>query len=253
MSVSLIDHTEIAASRPTGLYRDKAKAMALVRLLGGEIFDDMEAVLLTISALDDIDAKDARGEYLNRGVVLDITGARYGQKRRLSGAIPLLYFGWDDDANALGWGEEDDELAGGSWYEDGQALTADAVMDDATYRVAVRMRRLKNSSQIVTFETIVASLLYIFPDLAELGIYALVLNEVTGAILLGIGRQPTAMEVALLRYTGAFPKPAGIGIECSWWPAATGVFTFDDDPDPNGAGWGEEGDPDAGGVFAEEF
>jgi hypothetical protein len=31
------------------------------------------------------------------------------------------------------------------------------------------------------------------------------------------------------------------------------VFAFDDDLDPNAAGWGEESDPTLGGVFAEEF
>lgn len=252
MSFELIDHKALAVSRLTGLYQDKEKAKALLGVLT-EGLNDLEAVLFIIALLDDIDAKGPDGQYLNRGVVLDITGTRYGQPRRLSGAVPLLYFGWDEDNDALGWGEEDEELTGGSWHEDGQPLTADALMDDPTYRVAIRMRRVKNSTRLISFETIIAALLHVFPDIPDLGEYSLVLDETAGAVLVGLGREPTALEIALLRYTGAFPKPAGVSIQCYWWPAGAPVFTFDDDLDPDAAGWGEEDDPDAGGVFAEEF
>ena len=249
MSFASMDHAALAVSR---LYQDKVKWRALLAVYASAL-DDLEAALPIIAQLDDVDAKGSDGQYLNRGVVLDITGARYGQRRRLTDAVPLLYFGWDEDNDALGWGEEDDELTGGSWYEDGQPLTADALMDDATYRVAIRMRRIKNSTKIVSFETIIEALLHIFPDVPNLGEYALVLDEMAGVIIFGLGRQPTSLEVALLRYSGAFPKLAGVKIECYWWVAGSPVFSFDDDADPHAEGWGEEDDPDAGGVFAEEF
>jgi hypothetical protein len=252
VSVTTVNHADLAVSRLTGLYRDKVKWVTLLRQIAGS-FDDLEAFLPILAQLDDVDAKGPDGQYLNRGVVLDVTGARYGQPRRMTGAVPLLYFGWDEDDDALGWGEEDDELTGGSWYEDGQPLTVDALMDDATYRVAIRMRRVKNGTKLPNFETYVAALLHIFPDLLDLGQYALVLEEVAGAVLLGIGRQPTALETALLRYSGAFPKLGGVKLEACWWPAGSPVFGFDDDVDPDAAGWGEEDNPDAGGVFAEEF
>jgi hypothetical protein len=252
VSVEPVNHSALAVSRLTGLYQDKLKWRFLLAALA-EPYDDYEAFLPVLAALDDIDAKDDLGRFLNRGVVLDVTGARYGQPRRLSGAVSLLYFGWDEDDSALPWGEDDDELTGGSWYEDGQALTADALMDDATYRVAIRMRRVKNSAPRVTFETIIAALIHIFPDVPDLGTYALTLDEVPGAVLFGLGRQPTNLEIALLRYSGAFPKPAGVTLQCCWWPTGSPVFSFDDDLDPSAAGWGEADDPDAGGVFAEEF
>jgi hypothetical protein len=216
-------------------------------------FDDLEEVLYYIAQLDNVDASDRYGNYLVAGKLLDTLGARIGQSRRLTGAIPLLYFGWDDDDNALGWGEDDDELTGGSWYEDGQSLTADAVMDDATYRVAIRMRRDKNQIKVINLEAFITEFLRIFPDAPSLGTYALTRTVLSMVILVGLGRKPTQLEIALFRYSGAFPKPVGIEIGGYWWQTGTPTFAWDDDPDPDAAGWGEESDPTAGGVFAEEF
>lgn len=251
MSVAPMSHAETAQGRLTGLYADKAKWRALVGLLAG-VFDDLEAVLATLTRLDDLEARDGI-RYLNSGVNLDVFGARIGQARRISNSIPVLLFGWDDDADALPWGEDDGELTGGSWYEDGQATASDALLDDASYRVVARVRKEKNVTKALSLDSLVAALMHIFPDATTLGPYALVLTETTGTVLLGLGRQPQPLELALLKYSGAFPKPAGIAISGYWWPAAGPTFAFDDDPDPGAAGWGEESDPDAGGVLAEEF
>jgi len=251
MSVTQINHAEVAASRLTGLYRDKPKWCALVAMLAG-MWDDIAAAAADVARLDDVDAKRDDGSYFVGGVNLDVLGARVGQSRRASGAIPLIYFGWDDDDDAYGWGEDDDELSGGRWYEDGLPLTADAIMDDSTFRVAIRMRVLKNSTKDLNLETIIAALLHIFPDAPSIGTYALVLYEVAGAVLFGIGRKPTDLEVTLLRYTGAFPKPGGISVGSFYWVYGEPTFAFDDDPDTvSAAGWGD--DEDGGGTFAEEF
>jgi hypothetical protein len=263
VSVETLNHAALAVSRLTGLYQDKPKWRVLVTTLAGA-FDDMEPVLQVIAQLDDVDAKDATGAYIVGGLNLDILGKRIGQTRRISNVIPRLYFGWDDDALALGWGEDDGERAGGSWYEDGQPLYDDTLMDDATYRVLIRLRRLKNGAplvdsaaptgaQLINFETLIKAFLFVFPDATALGTYALVLTEVTATVIFGLGRQPTQLELAMLRYSGAFPKPAGVLLSCYWWPYGTPTFAFDDDLDPNAAGWGEDEDPPAGGVFAEEF
>lgn len=252
MSVEPVNHAALAVSRLTGLYQDKAKWKALVAAVTG-FFDDMEPVLQIIAQLDDVDAQTEAGAYVVGGVNLDILGKRVGQSRRISNVIPRLYFGWDDDALALGWGEDDDERTGGIWYEDGQPLYDDTLVDDATYRVLIRLRRLKNAAQLITFETVIQAFLFVFPDAATIGQYALVLTEVTATIIFGIGREPTQLEMAMIRYSGAFPKPAGVCLSCYWWSYGTPTFAFDDDLDPNADGWGEAGDPTLGGVFAEEF
>lgn len=247
MSVTPLNHATLAASRLTGLYQDKVKWKAFVAMVAS-CFDDLEAVLARIIPLDNIDVP------FLEGILLDTLGARVGQARRISQALPVMLFGWDDDTDALGWSEDDPAgLTGGSWHEDGAPLYADAIMDDATYRTAIRMRILKNRTKVVNLETLITSTLYLFPDLLTLGTYALVLTEYTGTVVLGIGRVPTQLEVGLLRYTGAFPKPAGISLGGYWWTAGTPTFAFDDDPDPDAAGWFEEGSPSSGGTFAEEF
>lgn len=249
MSVKPVDHADLAASRLTGLWQDKEKWKALLSGLASS-FDDIEAPCTVIAQLDDVDAKNDDGSYVVSGVNLDVLGKRVGQPRRLTNAIQLQYFGWDDDADALGWGEDDDEQAGGSWYEDGASTLADTLMDDPTYRVLIRLRRLKNAAKLPTFETIINALKFVFPDLVSVSVY---LTEVPVTIVFGLGREPTQLEIAMIRYSDAFPKPAGVRLSCYWWPASLPTFSWDDDPDFTAAGWGEEGDPSAGGVFAEEF
>jgi len=248
MSVGTLNHADLAVSRLTGMYQDKPKWVALTRLLAA-CLDDWESVLTWLSRLDDLDAVDVHGNPLVVGVLLDTLGARSGQSRRITRAIPVLLFGWDDDASALAWGEESDPLAGGSWWEEGQSLSTDAVLDDASYRIAIRMRRTKNSAKVVNLETLITSLLFLFPDATTLGTYGLVLTELTGTVLIGLGRAPTQLEVALFRYAGAFPKPAGIELGAYWWTSGSPVFGFDDDPDPDVVGWFEEGSPTSGGVL----
>ena len=230
MSSTPLNHAELAVSRLTGLYADKTKFRAFVVMVAS-CFDDLESVLPIIAQLDDVDAKDQDGQYILAGVLLDTLGARIGQPRRMSGAIALPYFGWDDDPTALGWGEDDSELTGGSWYEDGQPLTADALMDDPTYRVAIRMRRDKNQTKVINLESFITAFLRIFPDAPTLGAYALTLTVLTGTVLVGLGRQPTPLEIALLRYSGAFPKPVGIELGGYWWKAGAPTFAWDDDPE----------------------
>lgn len=251
MSVSPMSHAVTAQSRLTGLYADKARWSQFVTMVASA-FDDLEAVLATLTRLDDIDARDGT-RYLNGGVNLDVLGARLGQPRRITNSIPVLLFGWDDDVDALPWGEDDGELTGGSWYEDGQATASDALLDDASYRVVLRLRRAKNVTKALSLDSLVSALMAIFPDATTLGPYALVLTETTGTVLFGLGRQPQPLELALLKYSGAFPKPAGVAIGGYWWTTGSPTFAFDDDSDPDAAGWAEESDPDAGGVFTEEF
>lgn len=255
MGTQPIDHADLAVSHLTGLWRDKPKWRAFVAKMA-EAFDDMEPVLEIITQLDDVDALDEYGAYLVTGVNLNVLGARIGQSRRLTNAIPKSFFGWDDDSSAVGWGEQDDEKSGGVWW-DGAALYDDTLVDDATYRVLIRLRRLKNSAKVPTFETIIQAILFVFPDILNLrnysGFYALFLTEVTATVIMGIGRQPSNTEIAMLRYSGAFPKPAGVCLSAYWWNYGSPTFSFDDDPDPSADTWGGETDPDVGGVFAEDF
>jgi hypothetical protein len=222
-----------------------------------EAFDDIERVLLVIAQLDDIEALDAYGNYVVGGVNLDVVGARIGQPRRIPGAVPRQLFGWDDDASALAFGEETDERLGGVWYNEGETLSSDAVLDDTTYRIAIRARKVLNALTTVTADDVYRFLKFVMPDFATFVVGGVIapfqVFDMGGMTYeIEVRRQPTLLEEVLLTQAEIMPRPAGVSRPIiTWWVPGAATFGFDDDD--LASGWGEESDPTAGGVFAEEI
>lgn len=250
-------HADLAKSRIPAQYQNSPKFMAWVGKVC-EAFDDIAAVLDIIRQLDDIEATSrATGEYIVTGVNLDIVGARIGQPRRIPGAVPRQLFGWDDDATALAFGEEDDERAGGNWWTEGETLNSDAVLDDTTYRIAIRARKLLNTLKVVNSDDVYAFLEFVMPDfetfVADDVIPPFQVFDMGGMTFeIELRRQPTLLEEILLTQVDVMPRPVGVSKPIvTWWVPGVDTFGFDDDT--LAEGFGEETDPDAGGVFAEEI
>jgi len=246
-----INHSALAQSRIVGQYRNSPKFMAWVSKVC-EAFDDIEAALTVIAQLDDIEAR-VSGVYLVNGVNLDVVGARIGQPRRIPGAVPRQLFGWDDDDSALAFGEEDDERAGGVWWTEGETLNADAVLDDVSYRIAIRGRKLLNTLTIVNANDVYEFLAFVIPDYTHLGWVPFQVFDLGGmSFEVEIRRATSLLEQVLLTQADLMPRPVGVGkpiVTC--WTYGVPTFGFDDDD--LAEGFGEETDPDAGGVFAEEI
>lgn len=251
-----INHTALAQSRITQQYQRSPKLLAWVGKVC-EAFDDIEAVLKVIVQLDDIEAKDADGNYIVLGVNLDVVGARIGQSRRIPGAVLRQLFGWDDDDSALPWGEETDERIGGNWYTEGETLSSDAVLDDTTFRIAIRARKALNSLTTVTADDVYRFLKFVLPDFATFvagGVIAPFQVFDMGGMTyeVEVRRQPTLLEEVLLTQAEIMPRPACVNRPIiTWWVPGAATFGFDDDD--LASGWGEETDPTAGGAFAEEI
>jgi hypothetical protein len=253
MSSNVINHAALAQSRVVNQYQGSPRFMAWVGRVC-EAFDDIERVLLVIAQLDDIEALDAYGNYVVGGVNLDVVGARIGQPRRIPGAVPRQLFGWDDDASALAFGEETDERLGGVWYNEGETLNNDAVLDDVTYRIAIRARKYLNTLTVVDALDVYAFLQFVMPDYASWGITPFQVFDTGGmSFQIEVRRVPTILEEILLTQAEIMPKPVGVDKPLvTYWDTTVSTFGFDDDPNPTAA-FGEETDATAGGVFAEEI
>lgn len=97
---------------------------------------DTTAQLLGLSAKYDLDA--AEGEQL------DGIGRWVGVPRVVPNVIPLPYFGFQGQPEALTWGELGNPAVGGFWRESGVSGNYGAVMDDATYRTVIRAQIYRN-------------------------------------------------------------------------------------------------------------
>jgi hypothetical protein len=250
--MTAINHRTLAQSRIPNQYQGSPKFIAWVGKVC-EAFDDIEAALGVVAQLDDIEAKNLDGSYVVNGVNLDVVGARVGQRRRIPGAVPRQLFGWDDDPDALAWGEETDERAGGVWWTEGDTLNDDAVLDDTTYRIAIRGRKLLNELKVVNANDVYRFLEFVIPDYAQLGTTPFQVFDL-GAMtfVVEIRRAVSLLEEILLTQAELMPRPVGVSrpiVTC--WTYGVPTFGFDDDD--LAEGFGEETDPDAGGVFAEEI
>lgn len=245
-------HAELAVSRLVGQYRNSPKFRAWVAAVC-ESFDDIQAALDVVAQLDDLDAVKEDGSYLVGGVNLDVIGKRIGQSRRIPNAIPRLLFGWDDDPYALAFGEENDPSAGGDWYEEGGTNNNDALLDDTLYRAALRGKILLNSLKLVTADDVYTFLQFVMSDHAEWGVVPFVVTDLGGmCFAVEIRRIPTLLQAVLLVEANLMPRPAGVTYPVvTAWDARAPTFGFDDDT--LAAGFGEETDPTAGGIFAEEI
>lgn len=251
MSVSSINHVVVAQSRVTQQYRDKPKFMAYVAMLA-EAFDDIELCLVNLRLLDDIDAQ-LYGFYVNTGVNLDVVGEVLGQKRRITDALQRPLFGFADDNTSLPFAEEggDPDIGGYFWDEDSSA-TMDALLDDDPYRVALRARKLLDMMRVVSADDVYGVLDIVFPDLANASPIAQVIDLGMMCFAVQLPRLPTQNELAIIRYAKLMPRPAAVRYELSYYDSTAQNFGFSEDP--SAYGFGEEGgDPDLGGVMAEEI
>jgi hypothetical protein len=253
MSSNPIDHAALARSRVVAQYRNSPKFMAWVGKVC-EAFDDIEAALLVIAQLDDIEAQNPDGSYVVTGVNLDVVGARIGQPRRIPGAVPRQLFGWDDDASALAFGEETDERVGGVWYNEGETLNNDAVLDDVTYRIALRARKYLNTLTVVDAIDVYTFLQFVMPEYTACPMVPFQVFDLGGmAYQVEVRLIPTLLEEVLLAQAELMPRPVGVDRPIiTYWDPTVATFGFDDDPNATAA-FGEETDPTAGGVFAEEI
>ena len=131
-------------------------------------------------------------------------------------------------------------------------MVEDALLDDETYRTAIRCRIFKNQCVTPNAEAVYTTLRMIFSlaQQATMGPTPFVVRD-TGCMSLeiGISVKPTPLQQALLKLAGILPIPTATRVMFYWFDSAVHYFGFSDDS----TAYGFSDDADGGGVLIEEF
>lgn len=236
MSSPFLDRQAQALERLTSLYSDKPKVIAFIKALAAANVE-LELALQTLAEQTDID--------IARGVNLDTIGEIVGISRIIPESIAVQFFGFDGQAGAVTFGEEGQSGIGARFREDNEPETATSILADPDYRLLIRAKIAKNHGR-GTCEDVLAGLNYLFNTQLS------VVDDLERmAIAVGIGRQLTFQEKAIVKDLDILPRPAGVRIEYYSNFDYNNYFGFAGQP--NAKGFGEEGNPTIGGTFSEEF
>ena len=108
---------------------------ALVALLANGVGDLVDTIR-SLPASFDLDAAIQ--------AQLDVDGEWIGVSRTVGGVLLVGFYGFADDATALGFGDTTDPSVGGRYAELGEATTSSATLGDPEYRTVLRAKILQN-------------------------------------------------------------------------------------------------------------
>lgn len=240
MSSTVLDHQALGRSRIATQYTESQRFLAYVRALL-ESSAELEAVLQKVTEQSDID--------LAEGVNLDVIGEIVGISRIIPASVQLAFFGFQDNAAALNFGEEDAQGVGGRFYDEGEPYLATSVLNDPEYRMLIRAKIVKNHA-VGTNEDVIAGLAYLFGS-GNMAIQVAVEDIGNMAIQVAVGRPLTYLEKVLISQLDILPRPAGVRISQRVTFDTINYFGFDGQS--SALSFGEEGLSSVGGLFAEEF
>lgn len=239
MSAATIDHLAVGRSRVAAQYTESQKFLAYIRALLASSAE-LEAVLQKVAEQVDID--------LAEGVNLDVIGEIVGISRIIQASVQLAFFGFQDNAAALNFGEEGSQGIGARFYDEGEPYLATSVLNDPEFRLLIRAKIVKNHA-LGTNEDVIAGLAYLFGGGMAIQV---AVEDIGGmAIQVAVGRPLTYLEKVLITNLDVLPRPAGVRISQRVTYSTTNYFGFDGQN--SALSFGEEWQPSIGGQFAEEF
>ncbi len=244
MTSPSIDHQALGRSRVVLQYQHSPKFIGYLKaLLAAPV--ELEGVLQKIALQTDIDQA--------QGVHLDVIGAIVGVGRIAPQSIAVQFFGFQGQAAALPFGQEDYPGNGGRLRDETESGFASSVLADPHYRLLLKAKIVKNHSK-GTNEDILKGLSYLFGQ-GGMAVQVAVNDQGGMAVQVAVGRQLTFLEKALIANLDILPRPAGVRISQRVTYNAENYFGFSDSPQyMSGAlTFGEEGRATLGGQFAEEF
>jgi len=175
---------------------------------------------------------------------LDVWGKIVVQRRVLTQAIPLPYFGFAEDSTANGFGDTQNADTGGYfWDGDSNTLNGSTTLPDDIYRFVILAKAMKNINDC-TMPGMNKSLALLFNDTR-----AFVFDTGGMTMRLDVERPITAVELALIRNEDILPRPAGVWIS-NIVESEPNFFGFLEDP--FALGFGDDTDASAGGFFARQ-
>jgi hypothetical protein len=179
------------------------------------------------------------------GVWLDHIGEIVGISRIIPESVALKFFGFQGQESADTFGEEGNISIGSRFRDENESYTATSVLADPEYRLLIRAKIVKNHST-GTQEDVLEGLSYLF-DTEQIIVQNLGNMEFTYAV----GRNLTFQERVILNNLDILARPATVEIRSKIYFDYFRYFGFEDQP--NAMGFGDELNPDVGGIFSEEF
>lgn len=223
-----LDHLQIARDRITQQFKDKEIVDKLLQLL---IDDQQELEELFKALLQQRSIDEAVG------VQLDIIGEIVGQPRELISVDLYDLFGFEGAPKAGSFGDTTNPSLGAIWYNFGDPLGGNVLLDDTTYRLFIKAKILKNTTRS-TPEEFIQFVNFLFGTQTT----ALIAEGQAEYTVL-FGRRLTDFERALLNYVSnsqgypsrLIPKTVGVRVNFGEF-SSEDYFGFQGAPGAKGFG-----------------
>ncbi len=222
------EYLEVARSRVTEQFKDKVIFDKYLQLL---IYaqTELQDVFKQLLQMRDLDTAT--------GAQLDVIGRIVGQDRVLINADLYTFFGFQGALKAGSFGEVGNNLVGSRFLDFGSPIGGNITLDDETYRLFIRAKIYKNTTNSTPEEFIeVVNLIF--------GTTGTFLSENGNAnVTVFFSRPLTDIERGLLQYINStdgypsrlIPKTVGVGIGYGEYQAGN-FFGFADVPGAKGFG-----------------
>ena len=178
----------------TSEYKNSPNFIQTVQLTANAI-GDITSLLQSLPAQFDLD--NALGSQL------DVDGQWIGFSRTVGGVLLVQFFGFADDATALGFGELGSPSTGGRFYELGEDTSSTATLADPEYRLLLRAKILQNDwdGTVAEFEAAVADVI---------GVATTVIDPGTNVVLIMPSAAVDGVLSQLLTTYDLLPRAAGV-------------------------------------------
>ena len=221
-------------------YYDKPKARADIELLDKR-YEDVANLLLAFETEFDLD--------FARGAQLDILGKIVGISRIVPKTLPKVYFGFDNNINARGFGSiTNPTRPSAPFFRIGQEAFTDTQLNDNDYRFFIKAKVALNYCQGVMVGDDERISIQDVVWQAFDGLAYVVDNE-NMTLTLYVSPRIDNNKLNLIRTLGLLPKPAGVGYKIIIQAEPNLTFGFKNNP--NAKGFASINNPAYnGGVFA---
>ena len=211
--VNSVDYLSEARQRITSQFEDKVVVDKYLQLLidGQAEIQQMFADLIQKRSIDEAE-----------GAALDIIGEIVGQPRELISADLFNFFGFQGALKADTFGDFDRRPTVGSrWYDFGQPLGGNILLDDNTYRLFIKAKIMKNRTAS-TPEEFLSFINFLFGTNVTA-----ILAEGNAQYTVMFGRELSTLEQTLLNYVSTsqgypsrlIPKTVGVRINFGYFDA----------------------------------
>lgn len=235
------DYLEEARSRVTEAFKDKPVFDSYLQLISNYSME-MQAMFTSLGYERWIDTAV--------GAQLDILGNIVGQDRVIVGGDLIEFFGYLGALNAESYGTLYDPTIGGYYRGKNQAIGADYILNDETYRIFIRAKIIKNTTRS-TPEDIMRFIKFVFPQVDRVFIEKSEYGEADISIF---SNNLTLLERGLITYflvgktytTYFVPKTLGVKYNITFVEALSYLGFYGQ----SGVGpWGDLNNPATGGIW----